>query len=803
MKSVAIISFFPAFNPPRSGGELRLHHIAMQVANRGFNVEMVSPTFGDAATESIAHHERFVEHRFPKKVFYNRAHHVLDRAAGFSECSGLVCSLVSRWHGELRRKAHEIADRADIITQESPFLAPLVPRRRRANQLFVYNSYNVETRMARDMFGTGPAGRLATRRIRGLEKQLLREADVVLTCSREDSDFFVLDFGIDRSKIVEIPNGVDTDTIRPNTDPAARAKAREALRLGDRRPVAFFIGSYHPPNIEAAQYIIQELAPQHRDVFFFIAGRVCDAFRADQTPLNLHLMGLIDEQQKEHLTLASDVALNPIISGSGTNLKMLEYFAAGLPVLTTPKGARGLDIEDGHHAIVRPLEQFHKALEKMVGDAALRTRLGHEARAHAETNFAWSSIGARVADVYTMKSGRRTLILCDYPVTPAEAGGPRRVEAVAQRLAREGRNVTILTLSPEDPGRRMEIAPRLEELNIPRGALQRLADGLISNRLGSSADDTSALLLARLLSRKFRRALRREARFADTVIFEHPYLAPFLRDLPRKAEVFYDSHNSEYLLKEKLYRQTALGKRALRRVEEAERLLSERARAVFCVSAENLKELQRVAPVVSEKGRVCPNGVNTAQFPEMPHEEKLRLRRKYGLGVGTVAVFVGSEHLPNRDAAFFMADVLAAENPRMLFLLIGSVCNLFRGRDLPENVLTLGVVEEEVKNRLLALCDVALNPMQRGSGTSLKLFEFLAAGLPTITTRKGARGLNEQALKAVIVAKLEEFTPRLQELQKDLSLRTRLSAEARQVAAIQYDWEVVLGPMADALRRGE
>src|SRR5690606_8666159 len=121
---------------------------------------------------------------------------------------------------------------------------------------------------------------------------------------------------------------------------------------------------------------------------------------------------------------------------------------------------------------------------------------------------------------------------------------------------------------------------------------------------------------------------------------------------------------------------TGLGKRALRRVEEAERLLCERARAVFCVSAENLKELQRIAPIVSEKGRVCPNGVNTASFPEMPHEEKLRLRRKFGLGVGTVAVFVGSEHLPNRDAAFFVADVLAPENPRMLFLLIGSVCNL-------------------------------------------------------------------------------------------------------------------------------
>ncbi|MFN7173813.1 MAG: MlaD family protein, partial [Thermaurantiacus tibetensis] len=44
------------------------------------------------------------------------------------------------------------------------------------------------------------------------------------------------------------------------------------------------------------------------------------------------------EEEKLALLRGADVALNPISSGSGTNLKMLEYFAAGLPVLSTPHG---------------------------------------------------------------------------------------------------------------------------------------------------------------------------------------------------------------------------------------------------------------------------------------------------------------------------------------------------------------------------------------------------------------------------------------------------------------------------------
>jgi len=94
---------------------------------------------------------------------------------------------------------------------------------------------------------------------------------------------------------------------------------------------------------------------------------------------------------------APDIAICPLIGGSGTSLKMVEYLAAGLPLVTTPVGARGLGLKDGVHALVCEVPDFPAAIATLAGDAPLRARLGAAARAHAEEHFAWPAIGALAA----------------------------------------------------------------------------------------------------------------------------------------------------------------------------------------------------------------------------------------------------------------------------------------------------------------------------------------------------------------------------------------------------------------------
>ena len=84
--------------------------------------------------------------------------------------------------------------------------------------------------------------------------------------------------------------------------------------------------------------------------------------------------------------------------------------------------------------------------------------------------------------------------------------------------------------------------------------------------------------------------------------------------------------------------------------------------------------------------------------------------------------------------------------------------------------------------------DVAINPMQEGSGVNLKVLEYLATGLPTVTTPFGIRGL--AVADVVQVAEIAEFPAVLAGL-RDAGERTRRGAAARRAAETRFGWEAV------------
>jgi glycosyltransferase involved in cell wall biosynthesis len=76
---------------------------------------------------------------------------------------------------------------------------------------------------------------------------------------------------------------------------------------------------------------------------------------------------------------------------------MLDYFAAGLAVVTTQFGARGLMVEPGVHAYVVSDDELEAALAKAIGaDEAKRAAMTVAARRHVEKHFDWSAIADQV-----------------------------------------------------------------------------------------------------------------------------------------------------------------------------------------------------------------------------------------------------------------------------------------------------------------------------------------------------------------------------------------------------------------------
>ena len=174
--------------------------------------------------------------------------------------------------------------------------------------------------------------------------------------------------------------------------------------MGVEERVVVFIGAYYKPNIEAAKFIIQKLAPQMKDVLFFIVGTVKDAFSSQTIAQNVRLPGWISDEDLQQLLRAADIALNPMFEGSGVNIKMLDCMAYGLPIVTTECGARGIEFSGYSPVIISKPDAFAKNINKLFADNVLRKRMGDDGRNLIARRYNWKDITKQLETVILERS---------------------------------------------------------------------------------------------------------------------------------------------------------------------------------------------------------------------------------------------------------------------------------------------------------------------------------------------------------------------------------------------------------------
>jgi len=290
--------------------------------------------------------------------------------------------------------ARTAVPKADVVVFSHPWIYPLVSDVvDRKRQLVIYDSQNVEGVLRATLLDDGAEGSKIVRGVVATEYTLCRESDLILACSPKDRELFSRLYDIPMDRIRLVPNGVFTERIRPAEGETKRI-ARRHLGL-DERPAAIFLGSKYQPNVEAAVFIADELAPRLPAVQFVIAGGVGEELtNALRSPSNLgsvHVTGYIDDTEKFAWLAAVDLAINPMFSGSGTNIKMFDFMAAGLPVVTTPVGARG--IETGQPVFQTcERESFLVGLKHLLDSSDLRSRMAEVGRQYVERYFSWERI---------------------------------------------------------------------------------------------------------------------------------------------------------------------------------------------------------------------------------------------------------------------------------------------------------------------------------------------------------------------------------------------------------------------------
>ncbi len=152
---------------------------------------------------------------------------------------------------------------------------------------------------------------------------------------------------------------------------------------------------YHP-NVSAVRYFSREIWPDLREqwpgLIWRLVGKNPHAVRRFTSgDPRIVLSGSVPDAIVE--LSRTKVAVVPILAGSGTRYKIMEAWAAGLPVVSTSLGAEGLPVRDGEHLLLADEpKEFNNAVSSLLRSPELRSRLGRAGRCLYEREFTWEAV---------------------------------------------------------------------------------------------------------------------------------------------------------------------------------------------------------------------------------------------------------------------------------------------------------------------------------------------------------------------------------------------------------------------------
>ncbi|POO76549.1 glycosyl transferase family 1 [Bacillus sp. MBGLi97] len=381
MKKILVLNHFPIVNPPISGGTLRYYHLYKELSNY-YDVTLLSQTSKNKST-TYRHSSNFTEYKVQKDSLYKKVNQKLKISEANYERE-LIINMKLTTHSTIYSKLYEnLYKNCDIIIHESPYLLEYDRYIGLDNKHRIYNSHNHEYVLAKKIWKNKDARRYLPY-IYNLEKKLVKHSDLIFVTSENERLSIRNMYNKDPQKIKLAPNGIIPSQWLPKKEEVYTEKT-----------FALFIGSDYPPNINAVDFIIQNLADKCCNIEFLIAGRCCNPFFTVKKP-NIKLLGHISHWQKLKLFAFADIAINPIFTGAGINLKTLEFLSAGIPLFSSGFGVRGLNLTNKRHYIHAEQEDFSEKINQFCSDKLFLSEMSSRAQKYINEKFTWCNIAKSI-----------------------------------------------------------------------------------------------------------------------------------------------------------------------------------------------------------------------------------------------------------------------------------------------------------------------------------------------------------------------------------------------------------------------
>jgi|Deesub1362A_J573_1020465.scaffolds.fasta_scaffold00985_6 sugar transferase (PEP-CTERM/EpsH1 system associated) len=390
-KKRKILFISPKFAyPPTGGGEIRIYNLIKALSLRGNQITYLA--FGSPEPSQIAEMERYCDKviAVPEPVARTKKR-LYQLLSLFSKKS---FHRISNYSPVMQKEINKVLSNShfDIVqiefSQMGFYIFPTSAK-------LVLSEHNIEFDIFHRIFKSEKSfprkfyNLLEYSKFKIDEIALWEKYDGITTTSIRDKE--VIKKYVSGMKIEVIPNGVDTSYFKP----APTNSIEKAL---------VFTGTMdYYPNVDGMAFFIREILPiilkEEPDLKLYIVGKNPPSQMKKFENSNIVITGFVNDIRP--FVQRAAVYVVPLRVGGGTRLKILEAMAMEKPVVSTPIGCEGLEVEDEKNILIASdPHSFASYVLKLLRDATLRMRLGREGRQLVESKYDWLSISEKLESFY-------------------------------------------------------------------------------------------------------------------------------------------------------------------------------------------------------------------------------------------------------------------------------------------------------------------------------------------------------------------------------------------------------------------
>ena len=249
-------------------------------------------------------------------------------------------------------------------------------------------SKGIDRRLVLAPFYLKPFLKIEYRRLQNYERMVFDHFDNKIIISEPDRELIPHP---DRDQVVVVANGVDTEFFSP-------------VERGKKYDLVFTGNMGYPPNINSAEYLVNQILPRllhHKPgIGLLLAGANPNIRVMVLKSGHVEVSGWVPDMRDCYA--AAKIFIAPMQIGTGLQNKLLEAMAMQIPCITSPLAFQALNARPGEDILVAETpEEYVKHILFLLNNPVKARETGINGRRFVQNNFSWEKECRKIEELIT------------------------------------------------------------------------------------------------------------------------------------------------------------------------------------------------------------------------------------------------------------------------------------------------------------------------------------------------------------------------------------------------------------------